>query len=222
MICRCGCGRSFAPSRHTLRRLAQGRPVGYAPGCRPRGPTHYHWQGGNRQHGEYRQLWMPDHPDAMKSGYVYEHRKVAADKIGRLLHLGESVHHINGNKSDNRPENLDVLQDAEHKSLHSAGPIHPAWNEQLSIPKTCGVCGKLFVPPRNSYQSYCRAKVCSIACRRIGNSGEKNLTAKVSDAVVEEIRALKGQLTQRAIAKKFGLSKTWVGRLLRGEARPVG
>lgn len=50
---------------------------------------------------------------------VFQHRLVAERMIGRALLETECVHHINGCKSDNRPENLQVMQThAEHMKEH--------------------------------------------------------------------------------------------------------
>ena len=79
-------------------------------------------------------------------GYAYEHRIVAEQKLGRKLRDGEQVHHRNGNKQDNQPENIEVMQNAayhhvKHRSK-DAGRKMPGEENQI-IPCACG-CGTVF------------------------------------------------------------------------------
>jgi hypothetical protein len=65
--------------------------------------------------------WKPD-DDRAKYGYVYEHRLVMEEILGRRLRRDEHVHHRNGKRWDNRPENLEVMTASEHARLGGQRP----------------------------------------------------------------------------------------------------
>lgn len=61
----------------------------------------------------YINVYEPEHPNAAGNGFVLEHRKVMSDYLGRALLPNETVHHLNGDRTDNRIENLELWSSAQ-------------------------------------------------------------------------------------------------------------
>lgn len=68
-------------------------------------------RGGHVNHYGYRQVRSKDfigHPCADKYGRILEHVLVMYNHLGRPIKKGETVHHKNGIRDDNRLENLEL------------------------------------------------------------------------------------------------------------------
>jgi len=85
-----------------------------------KGENHPRFKGFVKDSKGYVRIYKPDHPSATKKGYVLEHRLVMESIIGRYLNKDEVVHHINGDKGDNRKNNLWLFDNNDdHMYLHN-------------------------------------------------------------------------------------------------------
>lgn len=93
--------------------------------------------------GHYNYAVVRGHPKASRFGYVLEHRVVMENTLGRLLLPTEIVHHINGDKKDNRACNLTVLSLEDHARMHGLS------QGKCFLTLECPQCGMIFTRARN-------------------------------------------------------------------------
>jgi hypothetical protein len=116
-VCKCDCGGQTRTTAHKL-------TTGWSSSCgcyaaeqarNRRGERRYNWKGGRSIDNGYIRLLQPEHNRANMRGYVYEHIVVMENHLGRPLTKNENVHHINGNRGDNRIENLQLWSTRQPK-----------------------------------------------------------------------------------------------------------
>lgn len=69
------------------------------------------WKGGRTKHKGRWYIRKSNHPFSWSNGYILQSHLLMEKKIGRYLKSKEVVHHINGIKDDDRPENLYLMRD---------------------------------------------------------------------------------------------------------------
>jgi len=106
--CECDCGGAHTVSTNNLR-AGSVQSCGCLPTLGMTGDLNSQWTGGRSlKPNGYVVIRVYDYPGEAKGISVQEHTYVMAKHLGRALRKGESVHHLNGIRGDNRIENLEL------------------------------------------------------------------------------------------------------------------
>lgn len=147
---------------------------------------------------------------------TYIHRKIAETKIGRTLFDGEVVHHIDGNKENNDPDNLMVFKsNGDHVRFHNLSPStreifllsDGSYICRVKPSKPCPICGVLFNPSHVGTKR--EQRYCSHSCAA-KSSKTKKIEAKKTRA---EIHKQIWNKPMVEIAKDFGVSDTAIKKI---------
>ena len=121
--------------------------------------------------------------------YVYEHRYLMEKQLGRLLRFNEVVHHKNGDRMDNRLENLEVISRDRHSSDHNKERGY------LVAQLRCPSCGSVFERPLrrlnrkgSSHVSFCSRHCIGRFFRRGIKISEEEKKSVFEKSVIQTMR----------------------------------
>lgn len=141
----------------------------------------------------YKYFMDRTHPLADKKGRVWHHRHVASLKRGRWLTKGEQVHHIDRDRSNNSPENLEVHSHSSHAKQH----VKPK--------KKCAICNDPMPTNRKT------RKTCSMKCRHIRDG-------RIDWPPVHELRQEAEATSYCAVGRRLGVSDNAVRKHIKNVA----
>ena len=178
----------------------------------------------------YIMIRKPSHPDSWSNGYIKLHRLVMEKILGRRLKPDEIVHHIDFNKQNNSPENLQLVDQEEHRRIHnfqtkeykSKGDI-----KQIKDLYEQGFSTRQIAAQTGISKSAVGEKIRKLGISRSYLSGAIHIAnpvkqISVTDEMVKEINKLRALgFTYNQIAEKVGCSSTTVGTYVSEDLRKI-
>ena len=156
-------------------------------------------------------------PENYDKAFVTEHVLIAEQKLGRRLNKGECVHHVDGNKLNNSPDNLIVFASKkDHSSFHKGAEIHQdgdIWKAKPIIKRsTCAFCGNDFVVKKGTKihdKSFCS--------RECFHNYYKKIMKPVA-AIIEELKNTNGNFSE--VGRINGVTSNAIVRMLKSHNFP--
>jgi hypothetical protein len=114
-----------------------------------RGPKANAWKCGKTINKRATYIYKPDHPQAVNGKYVAEHKLKAEKALGKILPNKAVIHHVDGNRHNNKNENI-VICDSQsyHLLIHQRARAYNACGNAKWL--RCRYCKK-YDDPKNLY-----------------------------------------------------------------------